>query len=452
MKFFINRLRINGIKSLDKEIVLNFSNATLKPKYDYSKSNVKAIYGPNGSGKSGIMSALYIYKEIMQNNNGINAPWLTSLIRESINQSTKKLSFEIVFSNYLKDNTPICYKHYLEISNTNKGICITKEALYELKGRIINDEYFKEIYRVEDGILRYLAVKGNIEDEPVYKYSVNLLDKCPLVVALSKLNASKAEEGNDDVFCALAFLFLFTFDLVVELSKEDTHMSYFSRKSAIEKFNKLDINNPEDTSVFVNNVLGLRDKENIILPTPGAELVDRTEYNEYKKELGDLLDFIKIFKPSLISIDDDCREYDENNYLCKKIFIYKEAKIDLEFESTGIKKLVSLYNALKACANGKVVFIDEMDANLHDVYFTKLIEFFKYDGKGQLCFTTHNLEPIEILKSNKHSLDFLSNDSRIASWIKDGNKSPMSKYVNGLIPYSPFLVKSMDFDLLLDGE
>ena len=137
---------------------------------------------------------------------------------------------------------------------------------------------------------------------------------------------------------------------------------------------------------------------------------------------------------------------------CDKIFKYGNKKINIEFESTGIKKLVKLYSTLRFCANGHNAFIDEMDANLHDVYFSKMIEFFKNDGLGQLCFTTHNLEPIDILKNNSHSLDFISNDSRVYSWIRNGNKSPLSKYVNGLIPYSPFNVESFNFDLLFDED
>jgi len=139
-------------------------------------------------------------------------------------------------------------------------------------------------------------------------------------------------------------------------------------------------------------------------------------------------------------------------YYCKKIFVYKNYKIDIEFESTGIKRLVKMFSSLKASANGGIVFIDEMDANLHDVYFTKLIEFFKEQSRGQLCFTTHNLEPIEVLKDCSHSLDFVSNDSRLSSWVKSGNKSPMKKYVNGLIPYSTFNVGSIDFEFLLDED
>ena len=164
-----------------------------------------------------------------------------------------------------------------------------------------------------------------------------------------------------------------------------------------------------------------------------------------------MTDFIRIFKPSLKEIIID-KKINGDKYLCRKILKYNNFEIDIEFESAGIKKLVKLYTILKQCSNGQIAFIDEMDANLHDVYFSKMIEFFKIDGKGQLCFTTHNLEPINILKDNNYSLDFLSNDSRLFSWKKNGNKSPLNNYINGLIPYSPFLVESFDFDILLDEE
>lgn len=96
------------------------------------------------------------------------------------------------------------------------------------------------------------------------------------------------------------------------------------------------------------------------------------------------------------------KKANDDKFYCDKIFRYCKKYINIEFESTGIRKLVRLYSALKACTNGGIVFIDEMDANLHDVYFTRFIEFFKNDSKGQLCFTTHNLEQINVLKDNGH--------------------------------------------------
>ena len=50
MKFYINQLTINGIKSIDKPITLNFTNLTIRPNMNNVGSNVMAIYGPNGSG------------------------------------------------------------------------------------------------------------------------------------------------------------------------------------------------------------------------------------------------------------------------------------------------------------------------------------------------------------------------------------------------------------------
>ena len=180
------------------------------------------------------------------------------------------------------------------------------------------------------------------------------------------------------------------------------------------------------------------------LSVESRDIIDVEDYDNYKNNIERLTNFIKVFKPNLTSIEID-KKINGDEYYCNKIFHYGDLAVDIEFESTGIKKLVRIYNALSACTNGRIVFIDEFDANLHDVYFAKLVEFMKVYAKGQLCFTTHNLEPIDVLKENSHSLDFLSSDSRIASWTKNGNKSPMKMYINGLIDYSPFNVHAIDF-------
>ena len=68
---------------------------------------------------------------------------------------------------------------------------------------------------------------------------------------------------------------------------------------------------------------------------------------------------------------------------------------NVEFESTGIKKLVKLYMYIREMKRGGIVFIDEFDANLHDVYLCALLEYLMEYGEGQLCFTTHNIGPME---------------------------------------------------------
>ena len=48
-----------------------------------------------------------------------------------------------------------------------------------------------------------------------------------------------------------------------------------------------------------------------------------------------------------------------------------------------------------------IVFVDEFDSNLHDVYLCALLEYLMSYGNGQLCSTTHNVGPMDVLKQNK---------------------------------------------------
>ena len=119
--------------------------------------------------------------------------------------------------------------------------------------------------------------------------------------------------------------------------------------------------------------------------------------------------------------------------------------MNAEYESTGIKKLVKLYPYLREVANGEIAFIDELDSNLHDVYLCALLEYFMCYSSGQLCFTTHNIGPMDVLKDNKKSIDFLSSNHIIRSWTSNGHYSPSKLYRNGMIEDSPFNVDAIDF-------
>lgn len=451
MRMFINRLTINGAKSIDKPIELAFSNKTLKANDDFADSNVKAIYGPNGSGKSGLMSAMYIYKRLIDDVDGINDRYFSKFIYETINKETKELSIDVIFSILDKNNS--CYKHSIVLENLDDIVSIKKEEIYILKGNLINDENFRNLILIENGVIKEMkSNKGHsLTSEPLYINSLNLLNKHSITNTMWKIiKIGKNEEdiGNIEVIKALIYILLLSSELVVELNKEDMHNDYISNRLRERKYDS-----EEKVSEFFKKIVeGFSPSEYLIdLSTIGRDKVKFEDFLAYEKNIKKLTDFIKIFKPDLDEIIIDKKEND-TEYYCDKIFKYGNKRINVEFESTGIKKLMRLYSILKSCANGSIAFIDEMDANLHDVYFTKIIEFFKNDSKGQLCFTTHNLEPIDVLKENSHSLDFISNDSRVYSWVKDGNKSPMKKYVSGLIPYSPFNVESFDFDLLLDEE
>ena len=104
-----------------------------------------------------------------------------------------------------------------------------------------------------------------------------------------------------------------------------------------------------------------------------------------------------------------------------------------------------MFDCFVSASTVGIVFVDEMDSNLNDVYLCKLIEYFMYYGKGQLCFTTHNLDPMTVLKENRNSIDFLSSDNHLVPWTARGNASPENCYKNGMIEDSPFNIDATDF-------
>ena len=439
MKFYLCELKVNGCKNIDKEIDLKFCNSTIKSKVNFENTNVKAIYGPNGAGKSAIVTAMHIYERLICNGNGLNDSYFSNFVKESINKETNKLEIEATVLLYnSKYNAPLyTFKHYIRIIKKNNNVFIDAEKVYKLSGNYIVDDKFKKLIDIEEGRIVEIDGLSNVEDSSIYKKSLNLLDKRSII----NMDFIFIDKGRtlDKYEMSIVALNVFAYNIIVSMEKEDLHVNYL-KSLEIDKLSNEFKSETSDDDIFNFSV---KDRD----------IVKVEHFNNYLNNIKKLEKFIRVFKVDLKSIEVD-KKINDDVYYCNKIFNYNNSNgIDIEFESTGIKKLVRLFNALLACTNGKIVFIDEFDANLHDVYFAKLVEFLKNYAKGQLCFTTHNLEPIEVLKNNSYSLDFLSNDSRVASWIKNGNKSPMKQYINGLIDYSPFNVYDIDFiDSLIEED
>ncbi len=451
MEFYLCELSVKGCKNIDKTIKFKFCNSTLKKEFDFKKTNIKAIYGPNGAGKSAVMTAMYIYKRIITDEDGLNDKFFSNLINEVINKNTRMLEIEVTFLAYSKNNHYVL-RHFLQVKADENFVNIEKEKISGLVGNSIGDEKFRDLVIVENGNIVYLNNTEELNNDLIYKCTLNLLNKHSVVIAYKEIVKFKIENffPNFKNIFAIVLVALFAFKLVVELADGDNHLDYLSRKITLNNYSALDnIRRNDKFKEVLEQITSEMYIFNLSVKTMDKVKINKIE--SYENNIKQLSKFIKIFKPNFMGIEID-KKINQDVYYCKKIFVYKDYKIDIEFESTGIKKLVKLYTSLKAAANGSIVFIDEMDANLHDVYFTKLIQFFKEEAKGQLCFTTHNLEPIEVLKDCSHSLDFMSNDSRLSSWVRDGNKSPMKKYISGLIPYSPFNVESINFEVLLNEE
>ena len=97
MAVYLLQMKVNGIKNICKEIVLNFYNKTLKQEFELNDSNIKSIYGPNGSGKSGLINAVDIYKKLVINENFLSDSSTTKLLDEMVNKRNNRFSMEMSF-------------------------------------------------------------------------------------------------------------------------------------------------------------------------------------------------------------------------------------------------------------------------------------------------------------------------------------------------------------------
>lgn len=435
---YLLNMTVFGMKNLKKEIRLDFYKKTIDKKFDPDKYRIKAIYGENGSGKSAIITAVKIFQDLMINDNYFNESKTQIFLDEMINKSTRKFCFSCEFL-VSADTSNIIYKYSIAISKNDKGLYeIQSEVLSTKSGNYANNNY-NIIFETKNGELLFVNSSDEQKRE-LEKKSLNLLTSHSFVsiyITNAKKHTSVVKEEKADSELLIHMLMCLTLAIVIKvyLAEEDQHELYFLRKRLLES--RLENQALKEGLIeygeFANVFSNVNEKK-----------VAKEHFDKYKNKVEQLTQFIKLFKPELVSIDIDAKE-NGDQYECVLNLNYGDYIINREFESTGIKKLIRLFDCFVSASTVGIVFVDEMDSNLNDVYLCKLIEYFMYYGKGQLCFTTHNLDPMTVLKENKNSIDFLSSDNHLVSWTARGNASPENCYKNGMIEDSPFNIDATDF-------
>lgn len=311
---------------------------------------VTAIYGANASGKSSVFRAFLfmrhlvifslafseVEKEKLFNKLKIE-PFKFSGNRE------KPSEFEINYINK-RDGKEIYYSYGFKIDNSG----ILEEYLASnTKTRVKRNEEYSYIFKREKNQKLYL-------DSSIEKFrenlEISLKDKTLLVSLGASLN-------------------------IDELIKVQ---SWFINAKAIDFSNSL------------NNML----RENI-LPS---------KIEETQKIKNELVDFINSFDDSIIDIEIEKISFDDGDSDKDNYRIYtvhksdgetSTARISMNEESSGTKKMFSLYQTLlDVLEKGGVFFADELDIKLHPLLMRNILLTFtdkeKNPNNAQLIFTTHN--------------------------------------------------------------
>lgn len=436
MKTWIIRFTTKGIKNIDKLTSVNFyNNSVSKGKtIDLEKKNLKGIFGINGAGKSAYVLAVDIYNSITTKSDYLVQDFNKSLLNELINKATKELFLENVFAVSKEDDfnkVEEVLKHtvviYSSVNEFNQKVYRISEKLEKLRGNTINSNY-EEIYNVNDG---KLTVSDKCIDSDLFKdeYS-NRLDQSTLssylLNSLAKKNTDE-ELGKGSLLLYLFYTYFNANSTKCFIDNDDIHDGI--------RFNDIAISNEKISKMFDNYIVTFR---------INGDIVSRDDFDKYEAQVESLKRFIQILKPNLKDIRVDYR-IDGDNYRCNKIFVYDDYEVDEEYESTGIKRIVKMYAYLNLAMKGYKVFIDELDANISGVFLDRLLEFFAENGQGQLCFTSHNIMSMNILKQYKNSITVFGETGKVVNVVKNGHYQPVNLYYEGFVEDSPFNINSFDF-------
>lgn len=439
---YLVNYRVKGIKTLEEEVSLSFYKKTITMPLDTKEYNIKGIYGINGSCKSGIVASVDILRNLLLDDGYLNNPMVQKNLDAIINKKSKELFIGADFLAEYKEKTYLYrYEILLKKTVTDKYAISSEKLSYRLATSKKDD--FNSLIEVKNGIIDYIDIKNDEELKNAFiQNTLNLLSMSAVSsVFLDKMYPYEEQISNIISLDGVLLLIILGIRMKVYMDQSDNHIDYLLKNMLMYTMES----DKDDTYIDSLRKGALRlNRSSIDAISGGTDLIDKSMYKLYEKKVKRLKEFIKIFKPDLTDISIDRKE-DGDNYVCNLNMVYGDYVVHTESESTGVKKLIRLFDFLQNMVQGGIVFIDEFDSNLHDVYLCALLEYLMEYGKGQLCFTTHNVGPMDVLKRNKKSIDFLSIDHKIYPWTTNGNYSPSKLYRNGMIEGSPFNVDSIDF-------
>lgn len=348
--------RCSNYKSIKDEVLFSMSASSdtehSDKLIDFKKLKINkatAIYGANGSGKSSLLESCL---------------FLTSLVSNKPSQPGDKI---------------------LVIPHALSGIDDPTEFLIHFERKGIRYVYGISVTedRVEKEFLYHFKVgrKAKIFDRVGEEYTFGAKYKSDLNKALSFqkenrvfLNTAANFTNNEDI--TNAFLF-FKEDLVVNLPSFMNNWREYS-------FNMIN-KNPE----FKKKVVTAFNNLGIDIKDIKTESFNIPLHDELVENIP--ADIKEIIKSSMGE--------EKTLYLKKVLFDYGIFSVDIDRESTGIKRLFEvLCPLIDIIENDRVLLWDEIEMGLHSSILDTLIKIFlnEKDSKAQLIFTTHDISLLNL--------------------------------------------------------
>ena len=368
MNFSIIEFSLENFKIFKDKATFSMSSRKNSHTFSRGEHNLlktSLIYGPNASGKSTLFQALAIFKNLILKSSNIGSEGLSSLPYFPFlfsDEEKKPIFFEVVF---ILDKKTFLYNF-----SFLKDV-IVEENLVEL---LSNDK--EKIHLSRKG--QEIKLFGSLKD------SKDVKEKTRKEV----LFLSAASQWNNK--------------LAIEIVGSFSNNLNFLGSPSKNNYNKYTTNLIKDNSENLQKVLAFLKKADFSIEDISVEKVELSELEKSRmfpesKDIPGEFSTISFFH----------NKYSKDNQIIGK------GKINIGQESLGTQKFFSILGPIiDTIENGKVLFIDEFDDNLHPKLTKLILDLFEKNNSNnaQLVLITHDVSLLSDKDIFKEQIWFTEKD------------------------------------------
>lgn len=398
-----NIVRIENIE-IENYKNVKYGSLCLENPRKKNKASILGLYGQNGSGKTAFIDALSLLKHLLM---GQSVPCkFADCINVDADTATFSFLFKIICNNANLNEYKVEYKFSIRkdidesVPNLQQNTKFRVTVFNEVLSASIKSNDFKTKFT------SLIDTNSNTVFKPVSKYKeiIGNNKNVETNLLVSKKIAEKTSRS-----------FIFSNELLLAIRENCSQNHYLSIYKILVNYGNselfiIDTTNSGLISInaglpfaFTYEEKGHKAVGTIMLQLNGVSFIPKVALDLVKKLVSSMNFVLKEIVPGLIiDVKELGTQIQENGIeTCSiQLLSLKNHKvIPLQYESEGIKKIISILNLLINVYNKPsiTVAIDELDAGIFEYLLGELLRIIAEKGKGQLIFTSHNLRPLETI-------------------------------------------------------